>query len=168
MQHVQALILMSQLKRFEEDAITRENNAAYLDRKLADIPGIIPHKLVPGTEKAAYHLYPFRFKKDEFNNTSKDTFIKALRAEGIPCWGGYGPQNKDGLIEEALRSRGYQRLYGKKRLDLWREENVLPGNDQLITEAVMIYQNMLLGTQKDMDDIVNAITKIHTLRDKLG
>lgn len=168
MQQVQALILMSQLKRFEEDAKTRENNATYLDAKLAEIPGIIPHKLVPGAEKAAYHLYPFRYKKEEFNNASKDTFIKALRAEGIPCGGGYGPQNKDGLIEEALNSRGYQRLYGKKRLDQWREENVLPGNDRLISEAVAIYQNMLLGTKKDMDDIVNAITKIHTHQDKLG
>jgi hypothetical protein len=45
---------------------------------------------------------------------SRDSFLKFLRAEGIPCSSGYGAQNKDGLIEEALNSRGYQRLYGKK------------------------------------------------------
>jgi len=72
------------------------------------------------------------------------------------------------LIEEALSSRGYKRLYGEKRLNQWREENVLPGNDQLCEEAVGIYQSILLGSQKDMDDIVNAITKVYENRDQLG
>jgi perosamine synthetase len=83
-----------------------------------------------------------------------------LRAEGIPCSAGYGPQNKDGIIEEALNSKGYKRLFPEKRLKQWREENHLPGNDQLCREAVTFSQSMLLGTRSDMDDIVNAITKI--------
>ena len=168
MQHVQALILMSQLKRFESDAQKREANAAYLNEKLNEIPGILPIKLVGGAEKSAYHLYPFRYKKDQFNMKPRDTFIKALRAEGIPCSTGYGPQNKDGLIEEALNSRGYQRLFGKKRLDEWREKNVLPGNDQLSEETVIFYQSMLLGSKNDMDDIVSAVTKIYENKDQLN
>ncbi len=168
MQQMQALILMSQMKRFETDASTREKNAAYLDSKLKDIPGIIPYKLVDGAEASAYHLYPFRYKKEKFNNASKESFFKALKAEGIPLNRGYGPQNKDGLIEEALTSRGYMRLYGEERLNQWRAENVLPGNDQLCEEAVAFTQNMLLGTQEDMDDIVNAITKIQENKDQLG
>jgi hypothetical protein len=36
-------------------------------------------------------------------------FAKALRAEGVPCNAGYGQQNKDGIIEEALNSKGYKR-----------------------------------------------------------
>jgi dTDP-4-amino-4,6-dideoxygalactose transaminase len=158
---------MSQMKRFEADAGIRESNAAYLDKKLAEIPGIVPHKPVTGAEQAAFHMYPFRFIKEEFNNAPRDSFIKALRAEGIPASSGYGKQNKDGLIEEALTSRGYQRLYGKERLDRWRDENILPGNDQLAEEAVTFYQSTLLGSKKDMDDIVNAITKIYTNRDQL-
>lgn len=168
MQQVQALVLMSQMKRFEEDARIRESNAAYLDARLDKIPGIIPHQPVPGAEKAAFHMYPFRYIKEEFNDASRDTFIKALRAEGIPCNQGYGKQNKDGLIEEAFNSRGYQRLFGKERLDRWRAENVLPGNDQLSEEAVTFYQSVLLGTKKGMDDIVNAITKIYTNKAQLG
>ncbi|MCK5210232.1 MAG: DegT/DnrJ/EryC1/StrS family aminotransferase [Cyclobacteriaceae bacterium] len=168
MQHVQALILMSQMKRFEEDARTRESNAAYLDSKLKDIPGIIPYKLVDGAEKSAYHLYPFRYKKEEFNNASREAFMRALRSEGVPNTKGYGPQNKDGLIEDALSSRGYKRLFSEQRLNQWREENVLPGNDQLSKEAVAFYQSILLGTKKDMEDIVNAITKIYENRNQLG
>ena len=168
MQHVQALILMSQLKRFKDDAALREQNAAYLDKKLKDLPGIITYKQVPGFEAGAFHLYPFRYKKDKFNNISKEAFLKALRAEGIPARPGYGKQNRDGLIEEALQSRGFERLFGEDRLNTWREENVLPGNDQCSDEAVTLYQNVLLGTQEDMDDIVNAITKVYENRDQLG
>jgi perosamine synthetase len=167
MQHVQALILQSQMKRFASDAATREKNAAYLDSRLKDIPGILPYKMVPGAEVSAYHLYPFRYISEEFNDIPKEKFLKAVQAEGIPLNGGYGPQNKDGLIEEALSSKGYKRIYGEKRLKEWREENVLPGNDKLCKESCTLYQNVLLGTKQDMDDVVNAITKVYENREQL-
>ena len=93
--------------------------------------------------------------------------MSALRAEGIPCSSGYGKQNYDGLIEEALNSRGYKRLFSEKRLKQWREQNQLPGNDQLASEAITFYQSILLGNTSDMDDIVNAITKIYDNREEL-
>ncbi len=167
MQEFQAVILMSQMKRLQKDADTRLENALYLTSKIKDIPGIIPYKLTDGATRSAYHLYPFRYKKEFFNDIPRKKFLAALKAEGIPCAGGYGPQNKDGLIEEALTSRGYQRLFSKQRLKQYREENHLPNNDQLCQEAVWFFQNMLLGAKQDMDDIANAIMKVHDGKDKL-
>jgi dTDP-4-amino-4,6-dideoxygalactose transaminase len=167
MQQIQALILMSQMERIQKDADVRWENAKYLDKKLAEIPGIVPYKLVTNDARSVYHLYPFRFISKEFGNVKRDKFVEALRAEGIPCSDGYGKQNHDGLIEEALNSRGYKRLFSEKRLKQWREENILPGNDQLTDEAVTFYQSILLGTKSDMDDIVNAITKIYENRSSL-
>ena len=168
MQQIQAIMLMSQMKRVEKDADVRLKNALYLDKKLAEIPGIHPYKLVEGNNRSAYHMYPFRFVAKEFGGVSRETFLKAMAAEGAPCSAGYGKQNHDGLIEEALNSRGYQRLFSKKRLKQWREENRLPGNDQLAEEAVTFYQSMLLGTEADMDDIVNSVAKIYENRASLG
>ena len=167
MQQSQAIILMSQMKRIEKDNEIRYQNAMYLDRKLKEIPGIIPYKLVNGATRAVYHLYPFRYIKEEFNNIPKERFIRALNAEGIPCSSGYGKQNKDGLIEEVLTSKGYRRIYSEARLKRWREENELPGNDMLVDQAVIFSQSMLLGSRSDMDDIVNAITKIYQNRNSL-
>ncbi len=167
MQQSQALILMSQMKRIEKDNDVRLANALYLDKKLKEIPGIIPYKPADGATRAVYHMYPFRYIKEEFNNIPKDKFLKALDAEGIPCSGGYGKQNKDGLIEEQLNSRGFKRLFSESRLKQWREDNFLPGNDQLCDQAVTFYQSILLGTRSDMDDIVNAITKIYENRNSL-
>ena len=168
MQEFQAVILMSQMKRIQKDADTRLENALYLTSKIKDIPGIIPYKLARGATRSAYHLYPFRYKKEHFNNVPRNKFLSALSAEGIPCSGGYGPQNKDGLIEDALNSTGYKRLYSNKRLEKYREENHLPDNDQLCREAVWFGQNMLLGTKSDMDDIADAIEKIYENRKKLA
>jgi perosamine synthetase len=168
MQQFQSLILMSQINRIEEDNDVRLKNALYLDNELKGIPGIIPCKLANGATRAVYHLYPFRYLKEHFNNIPKSKFIAALNAEGIPCGSGYGRQNRDGLIEEHLTSKGYRRLFPEARLKQWREENVLPGNDQLCDQAVTFYQSMLLGTKADMDDIADAVTKIYENRNTLA
>jgi len=167
MQQSQALILMSQMNRIHKDNDTRLSNALYLDSKLSRIPGIIPYRLAEGATRAVYHLYPFRYISEEFNNIPKEKFIRALNAEGVPCSSGYGKQNHDGLIEEQITSKGYKRLFPESRLKQWREENVLPGNDRLCDEAVTFYQSILLGSKPDMDDIVNAITKIYENRASL-
>jgi len=167
MQQIQALILMSQMNRIRADADVRLANAKYLDIELAKIPGIKPHKLANGATRSAYHLYPFRYIKEEFNNAPRDRFIRALNAEGIPCSAGYGKQNKDGLIEEALNSKGFKRLFSESRLKQWREENVLPQNDILVEQAVTFYQSILLGSRSDMEDIVKAVNKISRNRDLL-
>jgi hypothetical protein len=94
--------------------------------------------------------------------------LRPINAEGISAAGGYGPQNKDGLIDEALNSKGFKRLYSPARLKQWKEENLyLPGNDQVCKEAVILTQNVLLGSRQDMDDIVNAVTKIYENRASL-
>jgi dTDP-4-amino-4,6-dideoxygalactose transaminase len=167
MQQSQALILMSQMKRIEKDNDIRLSNALYLNKKLKEIPGIIPYKPAEGATRAVYHMYPFRYIKEEFNNIPKSKFLEALNAEGIPGNGGYSKQNRDGLIDEQLNSRGFKRLFSESRLKQWREENYLPGNDQLCDQAVTFYQSMLLGSKSDMDDIANAITKIYENRNTL-
>lgn len=167
MQQIQALILLSQMSRIKKDADVRLSNALYLDAELKKIPGIIPCKLAEGATRSAYHLYAFRFIKDEFDNIPKENFIRALRAEGIPVSSGYGPQNKEGLIETVLNSRGYKRLFSDARLKQWRDENILPGNDRLCEEALTFTQNILLGSNSDMSDIVKAINKIYQSRDQL-
>lgn len=168
MMQYQAVILMSQMERAKKDADKRLENALYLNSKLKDIPGIITYKLADGATRSAYHLYPFRYKKENFDDLPREKFLKALSAEGIPCSGGYGPQYHDGVTEEALNSKGYKRLFSKQRLDTYREElNNLPDNEQLCKEAVWFFQNMLLAERKDMDDIINAIQKIYENRKEL-
>jgi perosamine synthetase len=167
MTEYQAAVGLSQIKRLESDTQRRNENAKYLTSRIKDIPGIVPHKLYDGVTRAAYHLYPFRYKKEQFNNMSRERFLAALNAEGVPCSGGYGPQYRDGLIEDALNSKNFTRSFPKERLDKYRQELNYPDNDQLCKEAVWFTQNLLLGPKQDIDDIADAILKIYENRDKL-
>jgi perosamine synthetase len=168
MTEYQAAIGLSQIKRLESDTETRNENARYLTSRIKDIPGIVPHRLYDGVTRCAYHLYPFRYKKEYFNGAPRQKFLAALSAEGIPCSGGYGPQYRDELIEVALQSKNFTRSFPRARLDQYRRELNYPDNDQLCKEAVWLSQNMLLGDKNDMDDIANAIAKVAANKDQLA
>ena len=167
MAEYQAAILLVQMKRLEEQTETRNENAKYLTSRIKDIPGIIPHKLYDGVTRAAYHLYPFRYRKELFHNVPRSRFLAALKAEGVPCSSGYDRVNKNAFFENALQSKNFQKAYSKERLDRCRQLNHCPDGDQLSDEAVWFFQSLLIGTKSDMDDIADAISKIYENRAEL-
>jgi len=161
MTEFQGALLLEQLKRVEAQSTIREENAAHLTKRLEAIPGIHPAKHYEGTTRNAFHLYMFRYDSEAFGGLSRDRFRKALSAEGIPNSPGYTPLYEQPFLKEALYSRGFLNVYGKKGIDEYFERIACPKNDQLCTEGVWFTQNMLLGPRSDMDDIADAIEKIH-------
>jgi hypothetical protein len=101
-----------------------------------------------------------RYDPKQFCNLPRDKFLAALSAEGIPNASGYGPLNSEAYIKNAIHSRGYQKIYSKSDLDAWEERTQCPANDRLCQEAVWFFQDMLLGTRSDMDQIAEAVRKI--------
>jgi dTDP-4-amino-4,6-dideoxygalactose transaminase len=156
----QAALLLEQLKRVDQQSRTREQNAAYLTRQLAEIPGIVPALMYSGATRNAYHLYMFRYDKAHFAGLPRSRFLAALSAEGIPASSGYTPLNKEPFLKHTFDSRAYRALYPAKQLAEWSERNHCPANDQLCEEAVWFTQTMLLGPRDDMDAIAAAIRKI--------
>jgi len=167
MAEYQAVLLLAKMELLEEQTKTRDENAKYLTSKIKDIPCVNAIKLYDGVEHCAYHLYPFRYNRDQFNNLSRGKFMAALKAEGIPCNGGYGQVNKGAWFENTLNSPAFQKFYSKEQLDWCRQANDTPENAKMCSEAVWFGQSMLLGTKKDMDDIADAIAKVYENRDKL-
>lgn len=164
----QGSLLLAQMSRLEAQSKRRSDNAAYLTLMLNEIPGIHPAKLYEGTTNSAFHLYMFRFEKSHFAGLHRDKFLKALQAEGIPCSSGYGTMNRDKYVTGLVDNRHYLKIYGKKFMNEWLERNQCPQNDELAGEqAVWLTQNMLLGTETDMDQIVEAIRKIQSYAGEL-
>lgn len=159
----QAAIGLAQLQRLDSQTTVREENASYLKSKILNIPGIIPCKTYASATRISYHLFAFRYKKEHFNGLSKNLFLQAMRAEGVPCSGGYNPLNTQEFIKEAFQSKNYKKIYPKEMLDYkqWMSKNQCPENDLLCSEAVWFTQNILLGSKTDMDSIAYAIEKIH-------
>lgn len=156
----QAVILSQQIDKLVKQTAIRRANADYLSEQLGKIPGITPVKL-PENSRAVWHLYPFRYDAAHFNGLSRDKFARAMGAEGIPCGGIYHEQYYDGLLDEAINSRGFKRLWSAQRLKAYRDSfQELKGNKQACETTVAMTQNLLLADRSDMDHILEAIQKI--------
>lgn len=161
MTQAQAVILMQQFDKLLKETEIRRANADYLSANLGKVPGIKPVR-VPENSRAVWHIFPFRYDAAQFSGLSRDQFIKALTAEGIPCSSIYHEQYFDGLLDEAIASRGFKRLWGTARLKAYRDSfRELKGNKQVCETLVGMTQNLLLADRSNIDHIVEAITRIH-------
>ncbi len=166
----QAAIGLAQLERLEEQTETRNINARYLKSLIGKVRGITPYRLYPNVTRAAFHLFPFLYHEEEFKGMSRDLFLKALRAEGVPCSDGYRELNKMPYLKNTFASRFFKKFYPKERLNYekYAEENRCPQNEKVCNElAVWLPQNVLLGSKSDMDNIARAIEKIKINADKI-
>lgn len=160
----QAAIGLAQLQRLDGQTTTRNVNADYLKSRIKTIPGIVPYKLYEQVTRAAFHLFPFRYQKEAFKGLPRETFLKALQAEGVPCSSGYATLNNQLFLKDAFASKNFQKIYPREMLNFedYVARNHCPQNDRLCNEeAVWFTQNMLLGNRSDMDQIADAIEKIH-------
>lgn len=153
-------VLLTQMTRVEKQSQARDANTKYLTSLLQQIPGIIPAKTYEGNTRSSHHIYMMRYKSEEFAGLSRDKFIEALKAEGIPCLSGYAPIDFRKFVQEALAPDGRLRVYSQKQMADWASRCQLPENDKLCKEAVWIMQENFIGPRSDMDQIAEAVRKI--------
>ncbi len=160
MQHFQASMLIQQFDKLVQETEKRRKNADRLIAGLKEIPGLKPAQL-PEASRAVWHLFPLRYDSTQFNGLSRDAFMRALHAENVPCSSVYHEQYNDGLLDEAIASRGFKRLFSEKRLKEYRDSfRELKGNRQVCDTTVAIPQNVLLAEPGDIDHIIEAVGRI--------
>lgn len=157
MSQLQAALLHSQMDRLAEQHRLRVKNARYLAEKLSNIDGV---RVVgwPWPEKvtsASYHLFNFMIDPECFGGVTSQPVYEALRAEGVPCHGGYGTslQDFDFFEDEFVR-----RMLGKNRPDYKAVDT--PVSRHAVKHCIWLKQNQLLADQKDMDQIAAAMEKV--------
>jgi len=169
MNEFEAAVLLGQWDGVQERCTKRNENAARLTHRLKDVPGMRPQKLYEGTTRGSFYLYSMSYLKEHLNDVPRETFLKALRAEGVSL----SPYIRNGLhrepwIEHILDQPVYKKMYSKKRLKQYREQCECPKCDQVCEEMAMIWASgPLLATQQDMDEVADAIIKVYENRDKL-
>jgi len=153
-------MLMQQFDKLVQETARRRENADYLSAHLKQIPGIQPIRL-PENTRPVWHLYPFRYDAQQFHGMSRERFTQALNAEGIPASGVYQEQYNDGILDEAIQSRGFKRLFSAQRLKEYRDSfHELKGNRQTCATTVAVTQNILLADRGHIDQIIEAVRKV--------
>lgn len=166
MTEFQGALLQTQIKRFTEQHALRQQSMAALDRGLADIPGISPLSPDDRITVHAGHLYIFRYDSEAFDGAPKARFIDALRAEGIPCSGGYTlPLYAQPLFQKRAfgpfsKMLGEQVDYSGVRLPVTERA--------CRSEAIWLSQNLLLDGPKGMKSVIDAISKLYEHRAELN
>ncbi len=164
-----AAVGLVQMKRLKAQVDKRHENAHYLTSRIKNIPGIVPHTLYDNVTKSAYLLYAFRYKKEQFKGLPRDVFINAVKAENIPVSLGYTPLNKQDFLKQTFETKNFKRIYPKDQINYkkWMNHNQCPQNDKLCDEAIWLTQNLLLGSQSDMDIIASAFQRVYDNADKI-
>lgn len=166
MAEYQAVIGLCQMEKLEEQHKLRNKNGAYLNEKLSKYPGITPVKLHKGVTEASYYIYAMVYNRDKMGGVPRERFIEALNAEGIPFGTGYpnDPLYGQPMMREVLNSDIYKKFYSSKELDFerYKQRNHCPSLIKTYNSSLWIWNaGLMLGSQSDLDDVVNAVDKIH-------
>jgi len=161
----QAAILLAQLSRLKEQTERRVRNAFLLDEGIKNIKGFFYIKVPPKQEIHSRHLYIIRIDSNYFSGISKEIIIKALNAEGLPAYSGYGlPLYKNPVFRE--------KKFGIfSNLEYWKnydfEKVITPNAEQTCKESIWLMHQVLLGEEADMHDILKILKKISDNREEL-
>jgi len=169
MTEFEGAVLMGQMPGFKERHEIRNRNANHIRAKLKNFPGLVPQKQYEGTASSAYYKFAWSYHKEHFNNIDRTVFQKAIAAEGVGLSGYIGRGlHKDPWVEYILNQKVYQKMFTPARLREYKDSLNFPNCDAVCSDVLVISgPGPLLGTIGDMDDIVNAITKVYENRDQL-
>jgi dTDP-4-amino-4,6-dideoxygalactose transaminase len=150
-------VLLAQLERMPEQIERKSARAARLRDGLGAIAGI--HAVARDPRLTREVIYAFIFMIDESAlGVSRNRFVRALRAEGIPCGVGNDPVYRSALFPP--QSAAYL-----KACELAGAPDPpapdCPAAEHLFEhEMAALPHELLLGDESDVDDIIAAARKI--------
>src|SRR5678815_4153763 len=135
----------------------RDRNMNALEKRLQTIEGVsLLRRDERITTQGAYH-FVFRFHSDRFKGVTRDAFVAALAAEGIPC---------DGRFYEAVYRSPLFRVPAAKYPKI--AEYYCPVAERAgYEESVWLPHQLFLGDERDVIDIADAIEKIRSSAQEL-
>jgi len=156
----QAAILLAQLARLDDQIARRQRSAALLDERLSKLPGVQLIRPEPRMTRRSYHMYILRIDEESLG-ISRDRFIEALTAEGVPATKGwYHPIYANGVFQSSATAtrHGIISTLAGQHLD-YRQVHC-PVAEQVGRDAVWIGQNILLAPEPDILAAASAIEKV--------
>ena len=157
-----AAVLLCQLARVEAQTDIREENAAVLARTLSEIEGIQPVRRLPEANRVSWHVYAARFFPEQFEGISRETFMKAMRAEGVSVGGGYAqPVYRHAVFQQDWEASSYKPFAWPMLENAPDYRGLsLPKAEQYCKERLSISQTALLASEERMREVCQAFVKV--------
>jgi 3-amino-5-hydroxybenzoate synthase len=157
----QGAVLTVQLRRLEAQGAKRFAHTRLLDELLAAIQGITPQRLDERCTHNGHYAYIFHYDREAFAGLSRERFIEALKAEGIPEQASYPPLHALDLFKSgAYKGRLLPGDNGSERRMQEVLDRSFPVTEKAAYETVWIPHFAFLGDEQDIQEIATAIQKI--------
>jgi len=153
-------VAIAQLRKLPHICSRRNLLGNRLTAGVQDAPGVFPHRVLDGC-KSSYWFYQGRMDPQELG-VSRDDFVKAVAAEGVPVSGGYiGKMVYEyPVLAEHRAYEGcpypWDGIYGRK---VEYGPGMCPIAEEIEATSWRSPINQCM-TESDVDDIAAAITKV--------
>ncbi|WP_435156396.1 DegT/DnrJ/EryC1/StrS family aminotransferase [Haladaptatus sp. DFWS20] len=153
----QGALLCAQLDDLDDQLATRRRNDERLRAELADIDGISPKPQDDRITARGYCLYDLKYDPEAFDGLSRDDFLEALSAEGVPASKGYVmPMYKQPAF---ARNVVQARVPANASVPTYRNM-FLPGVEEVTSTNISMSHQVLLAEEGGMEAIGHAIRKV--------
>jgi dTDP-4-amino-4,6-dideoxygalactose transaminase len=117
--------------------------------------------------RQAYYYLALHYCAERLGGLAREHFVAAVQAEGVPLSGASSVVYKSPLFRPTATTSAVVAGLVGRRLDLATIS--CPQAERISTETgLCLAQHPLLGTRKDVDDVVAAITKVAAQADELA
>lgn len=151
------------LERLPQQIENREENARYFMKGLADISGVEGLEWDSRVTRWSFYIWHWRFISSEFEGVQRDSFLAALKAEGVPVSTGQtAPLYRNAALTEMhcgrtgfpFNAHTYGRALDFTQLNCPETERIAA------TEALAFSHTLFLGPRQNMDRMLDAVRKI--------
>lgn len=162
MTEIEAALGIVQFGRLEALNAHRIRLAEYLSKRLAGMEGIYTPVTLPGA-RHVYYVYVLKYDEARME-IPRDIFVKAMNAEGMPFSGGYVRPLYLSPLYQNRRHSAFRSYAGRTRY----EKGICPTAERMHEKEVMLAGIVRSpATERDMDDVANAIAKVMEQKESL-
>jgi len=155
----QSAVAAVQMQRMKGITERRAHLGSLLGELLAEIPGVQPHRVLPGNH-CSFWFYMFRLEKGRFGK-GRDDFAHALRGEGAPASAGYisSPIYEYPVFQnhDFFAGRWPVRELGLTSVDY--REVCCPSAEELLREVIYLPVNQAMD-ESWMEEVAGAVKKV--------
>lgn len=163
MTELEAAVGIAQFNKLDKLNSHRIHLAEYLTEKLQKFKPIITAPGIRDYSKHVYFVYPMKFNSMEVG-LSRDTFAEAVRAEGVPIFGGYvRPIYLEPMYQQLLAygNDGFPFKGSHVKKEISYPKGIAPVCErmhfqELLTTPICHYPL----TENDIDDFIAAVEKV--------
>ena len=159
MTELQSALVNVGLDRLPAQIAERQAMAASMDDALRQVPGVRVLRRDPRHTTRAFYRYLFAVQPEIFG-LEHDVVCDALAAEGVPCWVGYEAMHRYTLFQPQTTRlpvpTAFPEYFRFDRMHFPEAERACEH------EAVWLDERIFRAGGEGVDDVVEALLKIHT------